>query len=134
MAHAAKPAAASADMRLQHRFDPLAQRQIRVPDDPGGDLWLPVSSAVAHRGDAGHEFRFAHRTHLRGPAGAVHRMALQEHGADDVVPAAQVREQFVQQVTMVGTLPQVMMRINNGQSRIKNRFRRCLASHTSSGG
>ena len=50
-------------------------------------------------------------------------MALQEHRGHDVVPAAQVREQFVQQVAMIGAMPQMMMRIDDRQIRIEDRLR-----------
>ena len=126
MAHAAEPAAAGADLRLQHRLDPLAQRQVGVAHDARGDARRPVGAAVAHRGNAGDEFRLADRTQFLRAGRAVHRVALQEHGRDHVVPAAQVREQFVQQVTMIRTLPQVMMGIDDRQFRVEDRFRRRL--------
>ena len=86
MAHAAEPAAAGTDLRLQHRLDPLAQRQVGVAHDARGNARRPVAAAVAHRGNAGDEFRLADRTHFLRAGGAVHRVALQEHSGDHVVP------------------------------------------------
>ncbi len=126
MAHAAESPAAGPDLRLQHRLDPVAQREIGVADDAGGDPCGTVATAVAHRGDAGDELGFADRTQFLRAVGAVHRMALQEHGGDDVVARSQVREQFVQQVTMIWTVPKVMMRINNRQIRIEDLLPRRL--------
>jgi hypothetical protein len=53
-------------------------------------------------------------------------VALEEHSGNHVVPAVEVREQFVQQITMFWTLPEVMMRINNREVRIEDRFRQRL--------
>jgi hypothetical protein len=43
----------------------------------------------------------------------VHGMALQEHGGDHIVTRSQIREQFVQQVTMIWTVPQVVVCIDD---------------------
>ena len=76
---------------------------------------MPATNSVSPTG----------RSLLRA-ARAVHRVALQEHGGDDVMAAAQVGEQFVQQVAMIRTLPKVMMSIDDRQVRVENRFRRRL--------
>jgi hypothetical protein len=47
-------------------------------------------------------------------------MALQEHSGSNVVAPAKVVEQVVQQVSMIGTLPKVMVSINNWQGRFDN--------------
>ena len=61
-------------------------------------------------------------------------MALQEHRGSDVVALGQVVEQFVQQISMIWTLPKVMMSINNWQGRFGHDSSVALASQASSGG
>ena len=55
-----------------------------------------------------------------GPRRAVHGVAFQEHGGDDVVAGAKVGEQLVEQVAMAASLPQVMMGVDDGQVGIEN--------------
>ena len=93
--HAAEAPAAGADVRLQHRLDPVAEREVGEAHDAGGHARRAVLPAVAHRGDAGDELGLADRPHLRGPVGAIHRVALEEHGGHDVVAGAQVGQQLV---------------------------------------
>ena len=138
VAHAAEPPAAGADMRLQHRLDPVALGQVGVTDDAGGHARLAVAAAVAHRGDAGDELGLAHRPHLARAAGAIHRVALQEHAADNVVAGGAIVEELVQQVARGGHLPriagarharavpQVMVRIDDRQLGVEDLLRRRL--------
>ena len=126
VAHAAKSAAAGADQRLEHGLDPIAQREIGEADDARGDARRAVLAALAHRRDARDELGLAHRPHLDRAARAVHRVALQEHGRDDVVAGAEIGEQLVQQVAVVGPLPQMMMRVDDRQLGLEDRLGRRL--------
>ena len=122
VAYAAEPTAAGSYLRLQYGLDPLAQCEIGITHDAGGDPRGPVAAAIAHRGDPSDKLGFANRAQFLRAGGAVHRVALQEHGCDHVVARSQVREQFVQQITMIWTVPEVMVCINNRQIRFQNRF------------
>ena len=124
MAHAAKPAAAGAHMRQQYRLDPVAEGQIGVADDAGRDPGLAVIARGAHRGDAGDELGLADRPHLGGAVRAVHRMAFDEHGGDDVVAAVEVGQQFVEQIAVPAAQPQMMVRVDDRQIGIEDRLRR----------
>src|SRR5690348_16154943 len=108
MTHPTEPAVASADMSLEHWFNPLTQGQVGVTHDSGGNPRPSVRAAIAHGGNAGDELSLADRTHLLWAGRAIHRVALQKYCRHDIVPAAQVGEQFVQQVTLIGPLPKVM--------------------------
>jgi hypothetical protein len=92
MAHATEPAAASPDMRLQHRLDALPKRQVGIADDPSRDARRAIAAAVAHRGDAGNKLRLADRAQLLWAVGSVHRMTLQKNRGRHLVPAAQIRD------------------------------------------
>ena len=69
---------------------------------------------------------FADRANFLRAIGAVHGVALQEHGRDHLVARPQVSQQFVQQITMVRPLPEVMVGIDNRQFGVKNWLRRSL--------
>src|ERR1700750_133050 len=115
MSHAAEPPAGRPNVRLQHGLAPLAQRQVGKSNNSGRDFRRSITTAVAHGGNAGNELRFPYRAHFLGATGAIHRVALQEHRGGDVVASAEVVEQLVQQVSVIGTLPEVMVSINNWQ-------------------
>ena len=124
VAHAAKPAAAGADMREQHRLGPVAEGQIDIADDPGRDAGLAVIARCAHRGDAGDELGLAERAQLRRAVLAVHRMAFEKHGRDDVVAGVRVGQQLVEQIAVAAAQPQMMVRIDDRQLRLDDRLRR----------
>ena len=113
--HPAEAPATGAQMRLQHRLHAVAQGEIREAHDAGGDPRGPVHAARAHRGLAGHELGLAHRPHLHGPGRAVHRVAFEEHGGDQVVAGRRVREEVGQEVAVALAVPQVVMRVDDRQ-------------------
>jgi hypothetical protein len=126
-------------MGLQHRLDPVALGQVGVADDAGGDAGLAVAAAGAHCGDAGDELGFAHRAHLARAGGAVHRMALQEHAADDgVAGGGGVFQELGQQIAHrrhlpgiagardAGAVPQVVMGVDDRQAGIERGLRQRL--------
>lgn len=61
-------------------------------------------------------------------------MALDEHGGDNVVARAEIRDELVDQVAMIGPDPQVMVRVDDGQVGFEDRLHCCLASHAALGG
>ncbi len=124
MAHAAKAAAAGPQLRQQHRLDPVAERQIGIADDAGGDPGLAVIARRAHRRDAGDEVGLADRAHLGRAIRPVHRAAFLEHGRDNVMAGVEVGEQFVEQIGVVAALPQMMVRIDDRQVGIEDRLGR----------
>ena len=119
MADAAKPGAGRA-VGVEHLADPVTQHQVRVTDDAGADAVLAVASARGHRRHAVDELRLAHRHHGCRTAGPIHAGALDKHGADDVVPAADVREHFVQQVAASWMVPEVVVGIADPSVRIED--------------
>ena len=84
---------------------------------------------MSHRRDPGDELGFADGLHLVRPVLAIHRVALQEHAADDVVAGGAVGEELVEQIAelrhpptispcalrRVAALPKVMMGIDDRQ-------------------
>jgi hypothetical protein len=125
MAHAAEPSAAGTDMRLQHLLRPL-MRQVRRPDDAGGNPRRAIQTALAHRRDAGDEFRFTNGFHLLRPIRAIHRVAFQEHGRHRVMAGADVLQKLVQQITLIAAVPQMMVGVHDRQIRLQNRLRLSL--------
>ena len=132
MAHAAKPAAASADLRFQHRLDPVAQCQIGGAHDTSGDPRLAVASGGAHRRDAGDELSLADHMHLRWAVRAVHRMAFLEHRRDNVVAGVEIGQQLIEQIAVAVAHPEMMARIDDRQVGVEDRLR-LSGRHASSG-
>ena len=95
---------------------------------------MPATNSVSPTGRIG-----------SGPSRAIHRVALQEHAADDVVAGGAVGEVFVQQIAerrhlprlatrAAGALPEVVVRIDDRQARVDDRFRRRLCQPVLPGG
>src|SRR5262249_8395584 len=63
---------------------------------------------------------FADRAHLHRPIGAIHRAALLEDSANDVVAGIEIGEQFGQQIGPAAAVPQMMMRIDDWQGRFED--------------
>lgn len=120
MTDAAEAVAGGAEMRLQHRLHLGAQAEVGMADDAGADLRRSVDAAGAHRGDAVDELGLADGAHLLRPVGPVHGAGLQVHRGDDVVAAVQVFEQLGQQIAPARPLPQVVMRVDDRERRIKD--------------
>src|SRR6185503_5987946 len=75
-------------------------------------------------GLTGHELGLAHRPHLRGAGGPVHRVALEEHGGDQVVAGGRVGQEVGQEVTVAAAVPQVMVGVDDRQVRLEDRLGR----------
>ena len=113
--------------RLQHVAHARAERQVGVADDRLGDAARAVIARRAHGGDAVDELDLAHRRHLGRAVLAVHRLAFEEHGGDDVVAAADVGQQLGQEVAAaLRRVPEMMVRIDDRQFRLQRRLGRPL--------
>ena len=128
MPNTAKPIGTRRLQGFQHRRDPLAEVQIGMPDDGRGGAARAVQAAGTRGGLTLDEFDFADGTHFFRSVLAVHRAALDEDRGAHVVTALHVRRQFVQQIALIGnarraTIPEVMMRIADGQLRFQGRLR-----------
>src|SRR5262249_43509427 len=93
-----------------------------MADDPGAMTGLAVDAAHAHRGDAIDELGFTDRPHLHRTCGARHRPRLHEHGGDDVVAARGVRQQLVEQIAPAGSVPEMMVWIDDWQIGLEDRL------------
>src|SRR6266568_7995295 len=102
-------AAAGANMRLEHGLDAVTERQVCIADNSLRNASRPVIAAVTHGRDAGSELCFSHRPHFHGPCFAPHCIAFQEYGGHDVVARLKIRGDFVDQITVVRVIPQVLM-------------------------
>jgi hypothetical protein len=115
MPDAPEAVGASGPMRREHSRDSVAHGEIGMPHNPRhGDQW-PVLATGTLGCYALHKLRFPNGLHLLRAILAIHRSALDEHGRNDVVPTAGVLEQLAQDVAVIGTVPQVVMRITAAQ-------------------
>ena len=127
VADAAEAPAADGDLCLQHVAHARAEGEIGVADDRLGDAARAVIARRAHGGDAVDELDLADRRHLGGAVPAVHRLALEEDGGDDVVSAADIGQQLGQEVAAaMRRVPEVMVRIDDRQLRLQRRLGRPL--------
>ena len=127
VADAAQPAAAGGDLGFQHLAHAGADGQVGAADDRLGDAARAVIAGRAHRGDAVDELDLAQRRHLARAVLAIHRAAFEEHGRDDVVAAADVGQQFGQQVAAaLRRVPEMVVRIDDRQVRLQRRLARPL--------
>src|SRR5205814_9466388 len=115
-----EPAPRDRDVLLEDSFGPAADPQIDIADDAGAAAGRPVFARRAHRRDAVDELGLAERLLLVRPVGAVHLAAFLETGRDDVVPAADIFEQILEQVSVTGPVPQMMVRIDDRQIRLED--------------
>src|SRR5207244_10846792 len=75
MTNPSKAPRAGGNLSLQHGGDPVAQAQVRRPDDARRDAYLAVPPARAYGGDALDELRFTDDLELLRAVRPVHRRA-----------------------------------------------------------
>src|ERR1700746_1471208 len=117
VADALEAAAGYRDMLLENALGAAANPQIDIADDAGDAARGPVLARRTHRRDAVDELGLTDRLLLLRAIGPVHFAAFFETGRDDIVTAANVFQQILEQVTVTRPVPQVMVRIDNWQIR-----------------
>src|SRR5262249_28925168 len=128
--YSAIAAAGGPDMSFEDLLHRRTELKIRVALDAGTHQDVAELPARGHRGDAVSELDFAQRLHRLGPSRPVHRVRLGEDGRTYVVTTGQVDQDLVEQVAL-GLQMQVMMRIDDRQVRLDNRFNALsIASHS----
>ena len=122
MTDAAKARRGGGDVRLQYFFDGGAQGEIGEADYTSRDASLTVSPTRALRGDAVDEFGLAHRLQRFGTVRAIHREAFDEYGRDHPMTSSGVTENLVEQIATLRMVPEMMMRVDDWQRRLKRFF------------
>ena len=116
---------ATASLGLQHVAHARAECEVGMADDRLGDTARAVGARRTHRGDAVDELDLADRRHLGGAVPAVHRLAFEEDGGDDVVAAADIGQELRQEVAAtMRRVPEVVMRVDDRQLRLERRLGR----------
>ena len=123
VADALETAVAGGDLGIEHRARFRSHAQIDVAHDAHAGAQIAVDAAGAHRRHAIGELGLADATQLGRPLLAVHRMAVDEDGADDVVTGLSVGQQVVEHVIVAGALPEMMVWIDDWQPRLERRLR-----------
>jgi hypothetical protein len=110
-------------VRIEHLADRGTELQVRVSDDAGCDPAGPVEPGGAHRRDAVDELRLTDHAQMLRTVRAVHGAALDEDRRDDVMARVHVEQEVVEQVAMgdplMAKLPEVVVRIADGQVRLE---------------
>src|SRR5208282_87339 len=97
VADAAEAPARGNDVLFENALGAAADAEIDIADDPGAGPCRAVFAALAHRRHTGDKRGLAERAQFGLPFGAVHLAAFEEHRGADVVAAAQILDQVVQQ-------------------------------------
>src|SRR6516165_11717003 len=113
VADAAEASARGDDVLLENALGAAADAEIDIADDPGAGPCRAVFAALAHRRHTGDKGGLTERSQFRRPLGAVHLAAFEKHRSADIVAAAQILDQVVQQITVARPIPQMMVRIDD---------------------
>jgi hypothetical protein len=106
----------------ENGFRPPSERQIRLPDNPRRHARFSAISARAHGSDAVHKLGLTHWLHFHWPARAIHGTGLYEHRRHNVVAAACINQQLVDQVPPGASHPKMMVRIDDREGGFENRL------------
>src|SRR5207244_9702707 len=122
IADAFEAAAGDRDVLLEDSLGAAADPEIDIADDPGDATRRPIFAGCAHRRDAVDELGLAKGFQFLRPLGAVHLAAFLKAGRDDVVAAADIVEQILEQVAVAWPVPHVMVRIGDRQLGLDDLF------------
>src|SRR5262245_28034098 len=86
--------------------------------DPSPAIWIRESLS----GDLIEEVGLAYGFHSLGTILAVHRAIFYTDGGNDIVPGASILNKFFEEIAVVGSLSQVMVRITNRQIGLQHRL------------
>jgi hypothetical protein len=103
---------------FQHARQRCPEGEIGVADNRRRDGYRTILPASALGGNALRELRLADWLHLLGAVLAIHGIALDKDRGDDIVPATGVQQQFVEEIAIVGAIPEMMMGIANRKRRL----------------
>src|SRR5262249_59823220 len=86
-----------------------------MPDNSCCDSSPVVWIRGGSRGDVIKELSLSYGLHCRGTTLAVHRAIFYTDGGNDIVSGATILNKFVEEIAVVGSLSQVVVRITNRQ-------------------
>jgi hypothetical protein len=120
MADALEAAVGCGHVGPQHLLGTRTHCQVDEADDAGGNPRCTIGAAGRHGGDAVDELGLAQRLELGRAVGAIAGCALDEDRALDPVTAARVGEQVGKQIAMRREVPQMVVRIDDGEVRLQD--------------
>ena len=118
MANAAKALGVRRDMRFEHGLHRVAPRQIDETDNARAQ----VGSLRPRARDLTCEFRLANRPKGFGTVRAVAPTRLNIDRGFNIMPAFEIRNQFIREITNAGPVIEMVMRVDDRQICIKRRF------------
>ncbi len=122
VADALEAAARDRHVLFEDALGATADAEIDVADDAVDAFRLAVFAAGAHRRDAIDEFGLAQRLQLLRGVGAIHLAAFLKAGRDDIVAATDIVEQVLEQIAVARPVPHVMVRVDDRQIGLDDRF------------
>src|SRR3984893_17634407 len=120
MPDAAKAAIAGDHFRSEAGARAGAERQIGVANDAGADRGGTVPAARAYRRNAIGKLDFADRAERFRAARAIHRAGLDIDGCNNIEAGGDIVDHLLDQVTLAGAIPKMMMGVYHRTLRIEN--------------
>ena len=108
-------------MGLKYRHNTVAEQQVGAANDARSNTGLSILATSTLRCDALHEFGFSHDPKFLGSVDPIHGRAFDKYGLPDVVLVGIV-EQFLQQIPVARSIPQVVMWIDDREIRFEGWF------------
>ena len=116
MANSAKPRT-GCGVGVENFADRSPEVQIRVTDDRCARPGIAVDTARTHGRDAVDELGLANRFQRPRSVGTVHGAALHEHRRADVVTAADIDQQLIEQIAAARVVPEVVVGVADREVR-----------------
>ena len=126
MTNTPKAPIAGRNQRLQHRSGRCTAQQIGMTHDAGTRLHRAINAARRHRSHAVDKLGLTDRTHFGWSCSAIKGSAFDKHGRLNPVPRTGISQQFIKQIAMVGSVPEMVMRIDDRQIGFDDRLGRLL--------
>ena len=98
-------------MGFEHWCHGVTEIEIRITDDPRAGPKLAITAAGTHGRDTIDELGLADRLHRLGSVGPVHGRTLDKNRGHHIVTTDHVGQQLIEQITAIGMIPKVMVRI-----------------------
>src|SRR6185369_3568259 len=122
LTHSAKPVGCQGRRAIKHVTDLIAKPQVGMSDNGGTNAAVAVRTAVCHCADAVGELDFSERAQNFRPVRPGERLGFNEYRGDDPVTGIGVCQVVVEHVSQRRPIKQVVVRIDDRQVRVEDRF------------
>ena len=111
------------EVGIKHRPHAVPEAKVRKAHNSRRHSRFPIGAAGTHGRDAIHKFRFSHGAKGLGAFGAEHAVALNVDRADDAMAGLEISQEFVQQIAIAVSIPEMVVGIANRPLGVDDRLR-----------